>query len=113
MPVSPDEVRRIARLARLRLEPGDEARLADELGRVLDYMALLAEVDVSGVPPTTHGAPMGLPGAAGGGGLRPDEPEQRLGRDAVLEAAPDADGGYVRVPRVVPAADASDPSPQP
>ena len=54
MGLTREEVRRIAALARLRLEPGEEERLAGELSAILDYVRQLEELDVAGVEPMTH-----------------------------------------------------------
>lgn len=94
MSVTLDEVRHIARLARLRFTPGEEVRLAGEMSAILDYMEQLREVDVSGVPPLHH--VHGVENVT-----RPDVPAQRLGRDEALAHAPDHDGTYFRVPKVI------------
>lgn len=94
MSVSPEEVRRIARLARLRFTPEEEHRLAGEMSRILDYAAQFREVDTAGVEPLYH--VLDLENV-----FRADEPVQRITRDAALERAPDHDGTYFRVPKVL------------
>ena len=54
MALSTEEVRRIAALARLRLSPEEEIRLAGELSAILDYVRQLEELDLTGVEPMTH-----------------------------------------------------------
>ncbi len=54
MSLSLDEVRRIAVLARLKLSPEEEQLFRGQLSAVLDYVALLGELDVSAVEPMTH-----------------------------------------------------------
>jgi aspartyl-tRNA(Asn)/glutamyl-tRNA(Gln) amidotransferase subunit C len=92
--LSIDDVRAVARLARLRLEEDELESARHELGRILDYFAALARVDVSDVEPTAHVLEM-----TGGG--RSDEAGACLERREVLGAAPDAAAGCVRVPRVI------------
>lgn len=94
MAVPPDEVRRLAALARLRVTPGEEARLSDEMTRLVDYIDQLGEVDVEGVEPLLH--VLDLENV-----FRPDVPQQRITREQALANAPRSDGDYVRVPRVL------------
>lgn len=94
MSVSIDEVRRIARLARLQFTPEEEQRLAREMSAILDYMTALEELDTSGVEPMTH--VLDLTNVA-----RPDVAESRITRDEALSNAPDADDQYFRVPKVI------------
>lgn len=94
MSVSLEEVRRIARLARLRFDPEEEERLAREMSAILGYMETLEELDTTDVPPTSH--VLDLTDVA-----RPDEARQRISREEALRNAPDADGEYFRVPKVI------------
>jgi aspartyl-tRNA(Asn)/glutamyl-tRNA(Gln) amidotransferase subunit C len=89
-----DEVRAIARLARLRLDEAKVEALRHDLERILDHFSALAGVDVTGVEPTAHVLEL-----TGGG--RPDRPGSCLGRDKALDGAPDAGDGHFRVPRVI------------
>ena len=52
------DIKYVADLARLELSPEQADKLQRELGRVVEYIADLAEVDVSGVEPTAHAAPL-------------------------------------------------------
>ena len=54
MAISIEEVRKIARLARIKLTPEEEQRHAETISAVLDYMKLLNEVDTTGVEPTAQ-----------------------------------------------------------
>ncbi|PSQ51729.1 MAG: Asp-tRNA(Asn)/Glu-tRNA(Gln) amidotransferase GatCAB subunit C, partial [Bacteroidetes bacterium QH_10_64_37] len=54
MSVSRDDVRHVAQLARLDFSAEEEAQMADELSRILDYVDKLDELDTSGVPPMSH-----------------------------------------------------------
>ncbi len=80
-PINADEVRRIARLAHLPVSAEEVARFTRELGDVLAYMTQLAEVDVTGVPPTAH---LEIERIA----LRADEVEASLPREVALREAP-------------------------
>lgn len=94
MAVSLKEVRRIARLARLQLSEEEEERLAGEMGRILNYVEKLGEVDTTGAPPMTHGLDLSNV-------FRSDKPEKPLSREEVLENAPDTDDAHIRVPKAV------------
>ncbi|MCZ6529344.1 MAG: Asp-tRNA(Asn)/Glu-tRNA(Gln) amidotransferase subunit GatC [Chloroflexi bacterium] len=94
MALTIEEVRAIARLARLQLTAEEEERFASQLSDVLDYAARLREVDTSEIPPTASVLPMSAP-------LRPDEVRPCLPREQLLASAPDSEGGLFRVPRVL------------
>lgn len=94
MSVSPAEVRNVAALARLRFTPDEEAQLADELSRILEYVDQLRRVDLGGsggIEPQSGPEPV----------LRDDVVQNRLSRDEALANAPDADGQFFRVPTVI------------
>jgi aspartyl-tRNA(Asn)/glutamyl-tRNA(Gln) amidotransferase subunit C len=83
-----DQVLHVARLARLELTDAEVERMATELSHVLDHIEKIRELDLDGVPPTSHVVDAAVP-------LRADEPEPCLERDAVLAAAPEpVDGGF-------------------
>lgn len=88
------QVRHVAALARLQLPEADLPRLAAEMGRILEHVARLQEVDTSDVPPTAQAVPVR-------GVTRADEPGPSLPRDEALAAAPAHQGGMFLVPRVV------------
>lgn len=94
--VQPDEVRRLAALARLRLSEEEAEKLAGELDRLLGYARQLGELDTTGVEPMEQPA---VPHASKT--LRPDEARQRISREEALENAPDAKEGHFRVPKAV------------
>ena len=94
MRVTTDDVRHIASLARLRFSEDEQERLAGDLSRILDYVDQLDELDTSAVPPMAH--VFEAPAA-----FRPDRAEQRILRDDALANAPDTDGTYFRVPKVI------------
>jgi aspartyl-tRNA(Asn)/glutamyl-tRNA(Gln) amidotransferase subunit C len=88
------EVRKVARLARLKLEDADVERYAKQLTGILDYVAQLKAVDVTGVEPMAH--PLPLKNV-----LREDEVRGALSTEAVLANAPGRDGPYFTVPKVL------------
>jgi len=83
-----DEVRHVARLARLALSDEEVERMAVELAGVLEHIAMIGELDLDDVEPTSH--VLAVENA-----LRPDEPRACLTRERALESAPAvADGGF-------------------
>ncbi len=88
-------LRHTADLARIRLAPGDLPRLAGEIRRILDHVAMLSTVDTAGVEPSSPTAlPLaGLRDDVAAPGLRPDE--------ALSGAAGTAEGGFFAVPRAI------------
>ena len=97
MAIDKSTVRHVARLARLALSAEEEERTAAQLGHVLDYIERLEAVDVSGVEPLSFA---GDPGEAQAS-MRSDEPGPCLPREKVLSQAPEQDGSFFVVPRII------------
>ncbi len=95
MPIDPETVRKVAALARLRIDPSEESRLVRELSSIVSYVEQIQALDVSGIEPTSQ------VGAGSKAALRKDEVEACDVRGEALEQAPDRDGDHFRVPRVV------------
>ncbi|MEA2271842.1 MAG: aspartyl-tRNA(Asn)/glutamyl-tRNA(Gln) amidotransferase subunit [Solirubrobacteraceae bacterium] len=82
------QVLHVARLARLELSDEEVERMASELSTILDHIEKISELDLEGVPPTTHVVEVE-------NALRADEPRPSLPREVALAAAPEvADGGF-------------------
>ena len=94
MPLTPDEVRHIAHLARLGLTDADVEKFSHQLSDILDYFQRLSEVDTADVPPTAYPLPLHNI-------LREDEPLPPSNADDVLANAPQREGGYFRVRAVL------------
>jgi aspartyl-tRNA(Asn)/glutamyl-tRNA(Gln) amidotransferase subunit C len=94
MALSPEQVRHVARLARLALSEEEQARFAGELSAILAHVEQLQAVDVSTVLPMTHAALQSAP-------LRADELAPSLGVTAALQNAPDRSGSEFRVPAII------------
>ncbi len=94
MSLDPATVRRIARLARLRVEDSEIPQLQTELNSILGWVEQLNEVDVEGVEPLAGGAHTALP-------LRADEVTDGGIAQEVLANAPDRMGDFFAVPKVV------------
>ncbi len=96
MSLSLDEVRRIAVLARLKLSPEEERTFQGQLSAILDYVAQLEELDVSGVEPMTHALAQGERAP-----LREDAVRPSLPPDEALANAPAREGTCFKVPRII------------
>jgi aspartyl-tRNA(Asn)/glutamyl-tRNA(Gln) amidotransferase subunit C len=94
MSLDPAAVRRIARLARLRVDDAQVAQIQGELNAILGWIDQLNEVDVSGVEPLTGGALMAMR-------MREDVVTDGGQAEAVLSNAPERDGPFYTVPKVV------------
>jgi aspartyl-tRNA(Asn)/glutamyl-tRNA(Gln) amidotransferase subunit C len=94
MSLDPATVRRIAKLARIRVEEDQLSQLQAELNGILGWIEQLNEVDVEGVEPLTGGAQMALR-------LREDVVNDGGITEQVLANAPDRAGDFYAVPKVV------------
>ena len=95
MTVSVQDVERVAELANLELTSDEKAGMLRDLNSVLDYFAELNELDTTQVPPMLQAM------EAAGLHLRSDEVAPSLDRAALLACAPDTDGVFFRVPKVI------------
>ena len=94
MSVNEQQVRHVAKLARLALGEAEIARMVPELNNILDWVEQLAEVDTDGVEPLT--AVIDIPTR-----LRADVVNDGGCRDDILANAPDAQHGFFAVPKVI------------
>jgi len=94
MSLDPATVRRIAKLARIRLADDEVPRLEGELNAILGYVEQLSEVDVDGVEPLSGGAQMAMR-------LREDAVNDGDYPERILANAPDRIGNFFAVPKVV------------
>lgn len=94
MALDRETAEQVAHLARLRLEPGQAADVADDLSRVLDLINQIEQVDTAGVTPLAHPLDLSQP-------LRADEVTNQPDRERLQRSAPDVMEGYYRVPRSV------------
>jgi aspartyl-tRNA(Asn)/glutamyl-tRNA(Gln) amidotransferase subunit C len=94
MPVSTEQVRHIAKLARIAMSDAEIERLAPELNNILGWVEQLAEVDTDGVEPLTAVIDQKPR-------LRDDVVTEGNIRDEILANAPDAQHGFFAVPKVI------------
>lgn len=87
------EVEHLAGLSRLRFDEDEVVRLQQDLSLILDYVQILSELDLAGVPPTAHAV-------VRTNVFRPDEPSPGLERSAAVGNGPDVERGQFVVPRI-------------
>jgi aspartyl-tRNA(Asn)/glutamyl-tRNA(Gln) amidotransferase subunit C len=92
--ISVDDVRKVAELARLALPEDKIATYTGQLERILDYVAHLEAVDTAGVPPTTRAVEVVNVS-------REDGVEPTPVREELLNLAPQREGDFFRVPRIL------------
>ncbi|EHJ49405.1 glutamyl-tRNA(Gln) amidotransferase, C subunit [Solidesulfovibrio carbinoliphilus subsp. oakridgensis] len=94
MKIRPDEVAKVAKLARLRLDDDSLEAFAGQMDGILAYMETLGAVDTDGVEPlyspVLHETP-----------LRADVATKACARDRILANAPATDGQFFIVPKIV------------
>lgn len=95
-----EEVKHIAKLARLGITPKEEEKFAKDLSSILDYIEKLKEADISNVDPMSYS--LGTENV-----MRPDEASEKsirqLGErnERLLELAPDKKEGYLKVKQIL------------
>jgi aspartyl-tRNA(Asn)/glutamyl-tRNA(Gln) amidotransferase subunit C len=94
MALTPEEVRKVALLARLELDDEEVERQAKHINNLLAQFQKLQELDVTGIEPTSHSLPVYNV-------FREDAARPSLPREEVLQNAPEAREGYFIVPRIV------------
>jgi aspartyl-tRNA(Asn)/glutamyl-tRNA(Gln) amidotransferase subunit C len=94
LPLTPEEVTHIARLARVGLSDDDVSRFQDQLSQILDYFQRLQEVETENVPPTAHTLAMHNV-------MRDDEPKPSFDKEDILANAPQREEDLFRVRAVL------------
>ena len=101
MSLTPDDVRRIARLARIAIEPEESSTVLESLNRVLELVGEMRTVDTAGIEPMAHALDLVQR-------MRPDEVkegDQRAAYQSVAPAGPDGNllvsEGLYLVPKVI------------
>jgi len=88
------DISKVARLARIALTDEERALYAGQLAAIIEAAEQVQALATDDVPPTSH--PLASTNA-----FRGDEVTPSLPRDEILAAAPDSEGGYFRVPRIL------------
>ena len=94
MKISKDDVKHVALLSRLAMEPDELEKFTKQLGDILAYAGMLDELDIAAVPPTSHTVPLKNV-------FREDTPGTSLPFEEALSNAPDPCGKFFCVPKVI------------
>ena len=94
MKLTRQEIERVATLARLRLTSEEETSLTEQLGKILQYMETLSQVDTEDVEPLAHVVDIV-------NAFRADEVVRRIEPDALLANAPAIEGSFFKVPKII------------
>ena len=92
--ITSDIVKKVALLARVRLEGDELTQIATQLDAILQHVHQLQSVPTDHIEPTSHVLPLSNV-------LRKDEPRPCLPQEAVIALAPSANASFVRVPKVI------------
>ena len=93
-PISEEDVRRVATLARLNLAEDEVQSLVQDLGGILDYVKKLDELDTADVEPTAHAVELPTK-------FRVDQTHEGLPVELGLRGAPEEIGGGFGVPKII------------
>jgi aspartyl-tRNA(Asn)/glutamyl-tRNA(Gln) amidotransferase subunit C len=96
--VTAEDVAKVAELAHLELCPEEMPRMVDDLNAILDYVAELNQLDTTRVTPLAQVTELAAGGAVQ---LRADVPAPSLDRVTVMLQAPESDGVFFKVPKVI------------
>ncbi len=94
MKISREEVERVAKLARLKMEPSELEAMTGQMDAILAYVDKLGELDTSNIEPTSHAVPME-------NAFREDVVRPSLGTEKALGNAPASQNGAFQVPKVI------------
>ena len=89
-----DQVHKVANLARLEMTDEEEEQIAAQMNSILEYFEQLSELDTNDVPPTTRAIDISNV-------TRPDYLQPSPDREAILKGAPDQDGDFFKVPKIL------------
>jgi aspartyl-tRNA(Asn)/glutamyl-tRNA(Gln) amidotransferase subunit C len=92
--ITPDDVSKVAKLARLDLEVAKITTYTHQLERILDYVSHLESIDTEGVLPTTRAVEVVNV-------TRADGVDTTEVREDLLNLAPQREGDFFRVPRIL------------
>ncbi len=101
MIIDSQQVRKVAKLARLEVTPAEEEQLATQLNSILEYFEQLSELDTDSVLPTTRAIELSNV-------TRVDHQQVYTERDALLEQAPRSEGDFFRVPQILATDESTD-----
>lgn len=101
MKVSEKDVLYVAELANLELTDAERQRMLKDLNSILDYIDMLSQLDTKDVPPMTQVTTTREGTSQFDYAMRSDEANPSLTHEQAMMNAPDSDGTYFKVPKVI------------
>ena len=92
--IDAEQVRKVARLARLELDEREVEEFAGQLSSILEYVEKMNELDTEGVEPLAHCLPISNV-------LREDIARESIGTESALANAPQRDAEFFKVPKIL------------
>ena len=92
--ISEDQVKKVAELARLKLDNNQVKHHAEQIEKILDYVNQLEKIDTNGVPCTTRAIEVVNV-------LRSDANNKFEDRDELLDLAPERENDFFKVPKII------------
>ncbi|MCT7958545.1 Asp-tRNA(Asn)/Glu-tRNA(Gln) amidotransferase subunit GatC [Laspinema palackyanum] len=89
-----EQIRKVAHLARLELTEAEEEQFTTQVGSILEYFEQLSELDTENIKPTTRAIDVSNV-------TRPDELQPFTDLQSIMNAAPDVEGEYFKVPKIL------------
>ena len=94
MAITKETVKYVANLARIELKPQELEKMSGQLKDILGFIDKLGKVDIKNISPTSHILPINNV-------LRNDQPQESLSADKALENAPQREGNFFVVPKII------------
>ena len=89
-----EQIRKVAHLARLELTEAEEEQFTTQVGSILEYFEQLSELDTENIKPTTRAIDVSNV-------TRPDELQPFTDLQSIMDAAPDVEGEFFKVPKIL------------
>ncbi|AFY82441.1 Asp-tRNA(Asn)/Glu-tRNA(Gln) amidotransferase subunit GatC [Oscillatoria acuminata] len=89
-----EQIRKVAHLARLELTDAEEEQFTTQVGSILEYFEQLSELDTENIKPTTRAIDVSNV-------TRPDELQPFTDLQSIMDAAPDVEGDFFKVPKIL------------
>ncbi len=94
MKLSPEEFKKLALLSRLDIDESEMDSVNQQMNDILSYMELIGQADIEGVVPTAHAVELRNV-------MREDIPHESFTNEEALANAPEKEGNYFKVPKVM------------
>jgi aspartyl-tRNA(Asn)/glutamyl-tRNA(Gln) amidotransferase subunit C len=92
--IDQSQVKKVAKLSRLELTDAEVVEFTEQLSAILEYVEKMNELDTTGVEPLAHCLPISNV-------FREDSVKESLGTEKTLANAPQRDGEYFKVPKIM------------